>query len=153
MAVKKITALGLLVTIALLTLVIIFWWDGGFSAGPYQESDATWRIQGICTNSVTGLPILGVEVTAVFREPIAFKHHDRNPPPLKTTTVKTSTDSAGRFDVRGKGGYVYLQTAKQGYKEPESWEEWDGRVFNSVKLVQTNLHLGLLPLTNRTIGR
>src|ERR1039457_4593970 len=70
----------------------------------YKETNATWRIQGLCTNPQNGTPVKAAQITASFTEPISFKHHWRSPPPLGTTNVVTKSDDQGRFEITGEGG-------------------------------------------------
>lgn len=119
----------------------------------YQETNATWRIQGVCTNAQTGGPIKGAQVTAFFREPIAFKHHWRNKPPLKTTTVVTKTDEQGRFEVIGEGGSVLITVRAEGYRDLEPWEIWSYSARNAISHVDTNIALSLQPALRSTQAR
>ena len=114
-------------------------------ASPYQETNATWKIQGVCTNAQNGVPIKGARVTASFQEAITFKHHWRNPPPLVTTNVVVKTDDQGRFEVTGEGGSAYIKAQAEGYREPEPWESWSSSARNGISRVDTNIALSLEP--------
>jgi len=119
----------------------------GSWAKKYQETNASWKVQGVCTNAQTGAPIKGAQVTASFREAITFKHHWRNPPPLTTTKVVVKTDDQGRFEVTGEGGSAYIKAQAEGYREPEPWENWSYSARNGIGRVNTNMALSLQPLS------
>lgn len=142
------TALVLLGIAALLAAGIGVWY---FTlerwAGAYQQTNATWRIQGLCTSAQDGTPVKGAEVIAYFSEPVAFKHHWRDKPPLKTTNVVTNTDEQGRFEVIGVGGHVQIKLRAEGYRAPEPWEDWRHSAVNGVSRVDTNVVLTLQPMT------
>jgi hypothetical protein len=139
--------IGLLGIVGLISAVAVCFLMATKWSAPYRESNATWRIEGICTNSQSGTPIKGVQVAAFFREPIAFKHHWRNPPPLATTNVVTKTDDQGRFEVTGEGGSAYIKVKAEGYREPESWEDWSYNARNGISRVDTNIALSLKPIS------
>jgi len=111
----------------------------------YKETNATWRIQGICTNAQNGTPIKAAQITASFTESVSFKHHWRNPPALATTNVLAQTDAQGRFEIVGKGGSVYIKAQAGGYREPEPWENWRHYTRDGVSRVDTNIALSLEP--------
>jgi hypothetical protein len=148
MAMTNKAGLVLLGTVAFLVAGFALWcftmrkW-----AAPYQEANASWRIRGICTNAQTGAPINGAQVTASFTEPIAFKHHWRNPPPLTITNVVTETDRDGRFEVAGEGGSVYIKAQAQGYRHLEPWENWSHSARNRITRVETNAFFSLQPVS------
>lgn len=116
----------------------------------YQEIDATWRIQGVCKDAQTGTPIVGAQVIASFREPIAFKHHWRNPPPLATTDVVKKTDDQGRFEITGGGGSVYIRGEAKGYCKGEPWDNRSYRALDGITRVDTNVVLKLEPILRTT---
>lgn len=146
MAMTTKAGLVLLGIVALLVAGFVLWYFTMRKwAAPYQETNATWRIQGVCTNAQTGAPIKDARVTASFREPIAFKQHWRNPPPLRTTDVVAKTDAEGRFEVTGEGGSVYITVRAEGYRDPEPWENWSYSARNAISRVDTNVALSLQP--------
>lgn len=149
MAVSKKTIFWVFGISAFLIAAFVLW---AFTmrkwAAPYQEANATWRIQGLCTNAQNGTPIKGAQVTASFREPIAFKHHWRNPPPLRTTDELMKTDAEGRFEVTGEGGSLYITVQAEGYRDPEPWENWSYSARNEISRVETNIVLTLQPVSN-----
>ena len=114
-------------------------------AAPYQETNANGSIQGVCTDAQTGALIKDAEVTVSFREPIGFKQHWRNPPPLSVSNVITRTDGDGLFEVTGVGGSVYIAVRASGYREPEPWENWSHSARNRVDSVETNIVVTLQP--------
>ena len=116
------------------------------SSASYRETNAIWKIQGLCTNSQSGRPIKGGKIEVSFREPIAFKHHWRNPPPLATTNVFTTTDDQGRFEVIGKGGSAYIKVHADGYLQTESWDDWSYSARNGIDHVDTNVAFSLKPI-------
>ena len=143
--------LVLLGIVALLVAGFVLWYFTMRKwAAPYQETNATWRIQGVCTNAQTGAAIKGAQVTASFREPIPFKQHWRNPPPLRTTDVIAKTDAEGRFEVTGEGGSVYITVRAEGYRDPEPWENWSYSARNAISRVDTNIALSLQPASKST---
>jgi len=137
-----------LITIAVIAVIpafLLWYFTMEKWAAPYHETNATWRIQGLCTNAQNGTPVNGAQVTASFKEAIEFKHHWRNPPPLGTTNVVTKTDSEGRFEVTGEGGSVYITIQAHGYRDPEPWENWSYSARNGIRRVDTNVVLTLQP--------
>ena len=124
-------------------------WVLGSQAKRYQQTNASWRIQGVCTNAQTGAPIKGAEVMVYFWEPVVFKHRWRNMPPLKTTVV-TKTDEHGRFEVSGEGGSARIKIRAEGYRDPEPWEDWLHIAVNGVTRVDTNVALSLQPASKST---
>lgn len=144
MAMTTKTVLVPLGIAALLVAAITLWYFTMRKwAAPYQETNATWRIQGVCTNAQTGAAIKRAQVTASFREPVAFKHHWRNPPPLRTTEVVAKTDVDGRFEVTGEGGSLYITVRAEGYRDPEPWENWSYSTRYAIGCVDTNVVLAL----------
>lgn len=143
--------LVLLGIVALLAAAITVW---NFTlrkwATAYQQTNATWRIQGVCTNAQTGAPIKGAQVTAYFFEPVAFKHHWRNKPPLARTDVVAKTDAEGRFALLGQGGSVQIKVRAEGYRDPEPWEDWRHSAMNGISRVDTNVALSLQPASKPT---
>lgn len=151
MAMTTKAGLVLLGIVALLVAGFVLWYFTMRKwAAPYQETNATWRIQGVCTNAQTGAAIKGAQVTASFREPIPFKQHWRNPPPLRTTDVIAKTDAEGRFEVTGEGGSVYITVRAEGYRDPEPWENWSYSARNAISRVDTNIALSLQPASKST---
>lgn len=125
------------------------WVMGGW-AKKYQQTNATWRIKGVCTDAETGAPIEGAEITAYFFEPVGFKHHWRNKPPLVRTDVVTKTGLDGRFEVLGQGGSVVIKVRAEGYRDQEPWEYWSHRATNGISRVDTNVALSLQPASKPT---
>lgn len=119
-------------------------------SSPYREVNATWIIQGLCTNAQNGAPIKGAQIMATFREPIAFGQHWRSPPALATTNVVAKTDTEGRFEVSGEGGSVYIKAHADGFREPEPWENWSCSARNGTDRVETNITLSLSPALKRS---
>lgn len=119
-------------------------------SAPYQETNASWRIQGVCTDAQNGIPIKGAQITASFREPIAFEHHWTSPPPLKTINVVTETDDDGRFEVTGEGGSAYIKAQAEGFLDPEPGENWSYSARNKINRVDTNITLGLNPISKQS---
>jgi hypothetical protein len=113
----------------------------------YQDTNATWKIRGVCTNAQTGAPIQDAQVTATFTEPVSFKHHWRNPPPLAETNVVVKTDDQGRFEVNGEGGSAYITVQAEGYREPEPWQNWRYYTRDGISRVDTNITVRLEPLS------
>lgn len=111
-------------------------------AAPYQETNATWKIHGFCLSARSKVPINNAEITAIFREPITFKHHWQKVRP-ETTNVIARTDSCGHFEILGIGGHVQLKVRAAGYRVPEPWEDWRSHAKNRVTLVDTNVVLCL----------
>lgn len=109
----------------------------------YKETNARWRITGLCINAKNGTPVKAALIRASFTEPVTFKHHWRNPPPLATTNVITKTDEQGRFEVAGVGGSVYINAQAEGYRKPEPWEHWSSSTRDGVSYVDTNITLRL----------
>jgi hypothetical protein len=144
MAMTTRTGLGVLgLTVLLVGAVGLWCFTTRKWAAAYQQTNATWRIRGLCADDRNGTPIKGVDITACFWEPVAFKHHWRNPPPLGTTNVLTKTDDSGRFEVTGEGGHVQLKIYAAGYRIPEPWEDWRCSAMNGVSRVDTNVVLTL----------
>lgn len=141
---------GLLGIGALVAASWVYYAVGARIAIHYNESNATWRIRGHCINAQTGVPIANARITASFTEPVAFKHHWRKPPPLKSTEVVIKTDSQGQFEVIGEGGSAYITAKAEGYNEPEPWENWRHYTRDGVSRVDTNLTLSLKPRLNST---
>ena len=84
-------------------------------------------------------------MTAWFSEPISFKHHWRNPPPLRTSEVLAKTDAEGRFVAAGVGGSAYVTVHAEGYRDPEPWQNWSYSARNAISRVVTNVGLSLEP--------
>jgi prolipoprotein diacylglyceryltransferase len=145
---------GLLVVAAIFALLIgggVLWfltmqkW-----ATAYQETNATWRITGVCINAQNGEPIQGALVTASFREAIAFKHHWRDSSPPRITDVVAKTEPDGRFVIIGNGGSVYVTAKFEGYRDPEPWENWSCSARNGSTHMDTNIVLSLQPALEST---
>ncbi len=107
----------------------------------YQQTNATWKIQGHCADVQNGTPITGADITAYFWEPVTFKHHWRNPPPLRRTDKITRTDDQGNFEILGEGGHVQIKIRAEGYRVPEAWEDWQHSAMNGIIRVETNVVL------------
>src|SRR2546430_2459918 len=88
--------------VAILTALLLVWYGllGPNLSKRYQERDVNWNVSGTCSSS-RGEPVPGARIVAAFREPIAPKHHGRNPPPLRTTSVSVVTDAQGIFHLSG----------------------------------------------------
>jgi hypothetical protein len=134
-----------LICVAFATVAYLIWiliarkW-----AAPYQETNAVWAIHGICRDAETGEAIGGAKISAMFREPIAFKHHWRNPPPLRITEVTVVTATNGLFELTGNGGSAYVRARQPAdYREPEPWENWRGSARNGLAQIRTNISLSL----------
>jgi len=116
----------------------------------YQQTNATWNIQGHCADVQNGTPITGADITAYFWEPVAFKHHWRNPPPLRRTEKIMKTDDQGRFEIVGEGGHVQIKIRAEGYRVQAPWEDWRHSAMNGITRVDTNLVLSLQPASKST---
>jgi hypothetical protein len=150
MAMTTKTELALLGVVALLVAAFTLWYFTMEKwAAKYQQTNAAWRIHGVCTNAQDGTPVKGAEITASFCEPVTSKHKWRNLP-IRTTSVVTRTDDQGRFVLIGEGGHVQIKVRAEGYREPESWEDWRHSAMNGVKQVDTNVALSLQPASKPT---
>jgi len=144
---SKNTQLALLgLGILVLTIGYLYYRFAQKIAVDYKEANATWRIQGLCVNAKTGAPITSAEITVFFTEPVTFKHHWRNPPPLKSTNVVTRTDDQGHFDVVGEGGHAYITAQAKGYREQYPWENWRYYARGRISRVDTNVTVRLDPI-------
>lgn len=150
MAMTTKTGLASLGIVALLVAAFALWYfTMGKWAAKYQQTNASWRIHGLCTNAQDGTPVKGAEITAYFSEPVAFKHKWRNMP-LKTTNIVAKTDEQGRFVLIGEGGRVQIKVRAVGYRDPESWEDWRHSAMNGITRVDTNVALSLQPASEST---
>jgi hypothetical protein len=116
-------------------------------AAAYQQTNAAWRIQGICTDAENGMPVSGATVTAYFSEPITSKLRWQHKP-LRTTNVVTKTDEQGRFQLIGEGGNAQVKLRAEGYHDPEPWEDWRHSAMDGATRVDTNIALSLKPISN-----
>jgi hypothetical protein len=142
----------LLGTAAVLAVALIVWYTTmeKWAAG-YQQTNASWRIRGLCTLAEDGAPIKDAEITAYFYEPAAFRHKLFNSP-LKMTIVVARTDDKGHFELNGEGGHLQIKAQAKGYRDPESWEDWRQSAMNGVTRVDTNVVLRLQAASEKQNG-
>jgi hypothetical protein len=149
---KRISAIMLGVGLLLAGTAVLLYRVTAEWTASYRESNATWTIRGLCTNSEDGTPVKGAEVSADFRETFTREHKWRDKT-LKRTRVATTTGDEGRFELAGEGGSVYIKVQKDGYREPEPVEGWDCTSRNRTRHVETNVFFRLQPLLDPAPGR
>ena len=121
----------------------MLYFQQGKDATYYMETNATWKIQGLCLNAKDQTPIKNASVTACVQGAIRSAEYNE-----LLTNIVTKTDAQGHFETTFVGGSVRIYAQAEGYRIPELWEKgcWRYYTKNGMLLVETNVILCLDPI-------